>query len=1351
MNRTSEVTLGRRMLCWGSVICLAAWLAGCGGSSSGNAGQPPIDTGGVTIGASGGTVSDASGAAVIVPAGAFAAEATIRVAMDSSGAPALPESLAAAGNTYVITPHGGDFAQPVEVRIPAPNVTLQPNQELKLAKAQPGGEWVVLGDSQLQDGELVAQVDSFSFFVPVTVTYLLPLAQAAPFAITGSNLDCYGQDCLKLVGLARVTWTVATNNGQLPADCSNAVRLKMGRGTTSSSLSGTGFSALPLTGGSFTASAPADRSTLTLVAGLTCNGPPNYSRIMRSVGARRAYQPPYPGLSVVNAPAQLNVVAGLRADLDVVLNGGPSKWVPETETFAAPAPTNRAEIDWQRSDDDGASWRVVARSYQDEADPRPMGSTVPWSTWGLRHGFVASPADQGALIRVRACYTPPDLPAPPCVTSTPTRINVLQQSALPSIVDAPHSMLVRSGQTASLSATAGGAPVPTLQWQTRAANDDGDWVDVAGATGGSHTTAVLATADNGRQYRVVASNPLGSAASAGVSVSVSDLDVAPTITTQPASLSVASGSDAAFAIAAQGTEALSYQWRFNGIAISGANSPVLRLGAVGAGQAGLYSVVVSNSAGTLTSGDASLAVSASGVPPPVAPSIVTQPALVSVGAGQTATFAVGASGSAPLAYQWLRDGVPIAGANDVYYRLASATTGDSSTYSVRVSNSAGDVTSNSAQLWVTPEVVDLPVTISTHPSPQAQPPGGSATFAVAANGSGPFSYQWLKDGAQIPGATAGVLILNNLSAGDAASYSVSVLNSRGNVTSNAASLTIIGAPAIGGQPSPASATEGQQATFSVAASGSGLRYQWTRNHVAIGGATSAGYTTPPLALADSGAVYGVVVYNGAGVVFSQPAVLTVTPAVVAPTVTQQPIDATLNDGQSAPYDMAFGGTPPFTVQFQRFTGGNWVDYASAVVWSDNGVHRLSTGNLSLSDGGAQFRFVASNASGSVATNTVTVSFIVPSGPQPLAARAMATGYASSLVAATDGTVWAWGYQIDPATGGYKSASPWAITPVQVQGLAGVTAVAMSAEANSFYALHSDGTVSAWGLNTHGQLGDRSTSTRALPVKVLQDSTTPMNDVCAISASANLLVMTREPGSAGQCTGANPSAWIVGWFSTSPGLGGDTSTPSPANGAVAKAVPGLPGGIGVRQISSSRAANMGGAVLLELVDGSWWAWGANPLNVLGAGTSAPFAGGSGGPVQVSSFWAGSSRADIGRNFALALQGSVLHGVGSNGGNPVNTTTLWPISGLANVSAFSAGQASAAAVMAGELWQWGWNGSTNVVTPTRVGSGTGFTQVVVGDIHSLARGSNGAVYSWGDSSFGALGRSGSGVTPAVVMRP
>ncbi len=874
----------RRVVRCVGLACVAAALVACGGGDE-TTGAPPQAP---VVGSSGGTVSEASGASVIVPAGALVADTTIRVAMDSTGAPALPQGLVASGNTYVITPHGGEFAEPVEVRIPASNAGLLPNEELKLAKAQPGGEWELLTDSVLADGVLSARVSGFSYFVPVRVTYLLPIAQLEPLRVT-SSLDCGDRVCEPALGNLTATYVVTTNGGQIPAGCTTTqLIIQTGGNSPNFSSGATANTNVPLGGGSVTRTLT-PRSPYYFTVGARCAGTAMTLNYGMEAARRVLWQrePYYPGLAVMRAPAQLDVVPGLAASLDVILAGGASGSQDFGATHPAPTAANRAVIDWQRSDDNGGSWRAVARSYQDEANPNPVGEGLAWKYWSVRHGFIAASADQGALLRVNACYTPPDVAAPACVAGPATRLNVLQQSALPAIVDAPRSVLVRTGQTASLSATAGGAPAPALQWQTRAANATGAWVNVSGGTGastGNYTTTVLSTADNGTQYRVVARNALGSADSAPVTVSVSDLDVAPAITTQPAALNVTVGNDAAFAIAARGTEALSYQWQLNGAPITGANSPVLRLAAVNTSSAGNYRVVVSNAAGSVTSDAAVLSVSA-GTALAVAPSIVTQPVSVSVGAGNTATFAVGVSGSGPMAYQWLRDGQSIGGATAAFLSLAQASGADAGSYAVRVSNSAGSVTSASVTLTVGASGQAAPVTITTQPSPQVQAPGGSATLAVAASGSGPLLYQWLRNGEPLTGATAAVLRFENLVAVDAASYSVEVSNPLGRLTSESVMLTVLGVPVITVQPAAASGPAGATASFSVAAGGSGLRYQWLRNGVAIAGATAASYTTPVLTNADSGALYGVLVYNGAGVVFSQSAVLTVTAAPLITTTT----------------------------------------------------------------------------------------------------------------------------------------------------------------------------------------------------------------------------------------------------------------------------------------------------------------------------------------------------------------------------------------------------------------------------------------------------------------------------------
>ncbi|UYZ62525.1 PQQ-dependent sugar dehydrogenase [Hymenobacter weizhouensis] len=87
--------------------------------------------------------------------------------------------------------------------------------------------------------------------------------------------------------------------------------------------------------------------------------------------------------------------------------------------------------------------------------------------------------------------------------------------------------------------------------------------------------------------------------------------------------------------------------------------------------------------------------------PATAPSISTQPASRSVAPGQSASFTVQATGTAPLSYQWQKDGVNISGATGATYTIASVTAADAGQYRVVVSNAAGSVTSAAATLTVT--------------------------------------------------------------------------------------------------------------------------------------------------------------------------------------------------------------------------------------------------------------------------------------------------------------------------------------------------------------------------------------------------------------------------------------------------------------------------------------------------------------------------------------------------------------------------------------------------------------------------------------------------------------------------
>jgi hypothetical protein len=155
------------------------------------------------------------------------------------------------------------------------------------------------------------------------------------------------------------------------------------------------------------------------------------------------------------------------------------------------------------------------------------------------------------------------------------------------------------------------------------------------------------------------------------------------------------GETAKFKVTATGSAPLHYQWRKNGADIPGAtNSTYTTPATVAADNGSLFSVVVSNGGGSVTSNNATLTVR-------TPPTITTQPADTTVRAGQRARFSVTATGTAPLHYQWMKNGVNITGATKASYTTPPTTAGDNGAlFAVTVSNLAGSVTSNNATLTV---------------------------------------------------------------------------------------------------------------------------------------------------------------------------------------------------------------------------------------------------------------------------------------------------------------------------------------------------------------------------------------------------------------------------------------------------------------------------------------------------------------------------------------------------------------------------------------------------------------------------------------------------------------------------
>ena len=261
-----------------------------------------------------------------------------------------------------------------------------------------------------------------------------------------------------------------------------------------------------------------------------------------------------------------------------------------------------------------------------------------------------------------------------------------------------------------------------------------------------------------------------------------DTGVAPRFTSQPESITVASGEDALFAVDVEGSTPLAYQWIRDGNSIDGATDRRLVLRRVTTADEGRYAVEVSNAEGSITSQAASLRVSL------VSPSIVIQPQSVTLDSGDSFTLSVMASGTAPLVYQWSKDGQIIEDAQEASLTVLRATIADRGDYSVTVSNAAGQVTSVIAKVFV--NEIDLSPFVEKSPVSLVVTEGEAAQFLVEGGGLGPFTYQWYKGEAALNGEVEPVLNLVDVRAGQAGEYYAVVSNPFGSVTSKVAVLTV---------------------------------------------------------------------------------------------------------------------------------------------------------------------------------------------------------------------------------------------------------------------------------------------------------------------------------------------------------------------------------------------------------------------------------------------------------------------------------------------------------------------------------------------------------------------------------
>ena len=363
-----------------------------------------------------------------------------------------------------------------------------------------------------------------------------------------------------------------------------------------------------------------------------------------------------------------------------------------------------------------------------------------------------------------------------------------------------------AGTAATLSVTASG---PDIGYQWQLSTDGGTtWANVAGATQASHTTAATTPADNGRRYRVVVSASGISLTSSAVTLTVTAAVVAPALTVQPAAQTATAPATATFSVTVTGT-APGYQWQRstdNGatwVNIAGATAASYSTGSTDVSMnASQYRVVVSNSAGSVTSAAVVLSVT----PTPIAAAISTQPADQSVSAGSAAAFTVAATGTPTPTLQWQRSTdngatwANIAAATDATYNTGLTTLSQNGErYRALASNSAGTATSNAVLLTVN-AAVQAPA-ITTQPASQSVTAPAAATFTAAASGVPTPAWQWQlstdngANWANVNGATAASYTTPATAVADSGRrYRAVASNTAGTATSGAAVLTVTAAP-----------------------------------------------------------------------------------------------------------------------------------------------------------------------------------------------------------------------------------------------------------------------------------------------------------------------------------------------------------------------------------------------------------------------------------------------------------------------------------------------------------------------------------------------------------------------------
>jgi len=570
-----------------------------------------------------------------------------------------------------------------------------------------------------------------------------------------------------------------------------------------------------------------------------------------------------------------------------------------------------------------------------------------------------------------------------CTPNAVSNNATLTVNTLPAITTQPLASTICSGASAIFTISATGTGV-TYQWQRNGSNivNGGG---VFGATTNSLTITGATSANAGTYTCIVSGTCTPPVTSSPVVLTVNSTA---SISSNPSAVTTCVGQTATFTLGTTGS-GITYQWKKGGVnisnggTISGALTSVLTITGVAVTDAGNYTCEINNTcSGILTSTAAALAVNS-------LPAITTQPVDVTICGSSAVSFSVSATGTG-LTYQWKKGGTvlvnggTISGATTSTLSITPAVAADAGAYTCVVSGTCSpSVTSSIANL-----AVGSVASITTQPSNTTVCSGSTANLSIVVSGTG-ISYQWQKNGvdlvnnAHVSGATSASLSIANATSADADNYTCNAGNTcSGFLTSSVASITVNDVPAITTQPTSKSLCSGTATAFNIAATGTGITYQWKKDGVVLvdGGAIS-GSLTSVLSLstttsADAGTYTCEVSGTCSPKAVSTGATLTI---FASGSIITQPTSQSVCSGASAVFVCgATGGS----VSYQWKKGG--VALVDGGNISGSGTSTLTISGVSASDVASYLCEASSTCSGLMVSNsanlTVNTSTVISSQP-----------------------------------------------------------------------------------------------------------------------------------------------------------------------------------------------------------------------------------------------------------------------------------------------------------------------------------------------------------------------------------